>query len=99
MGGRTERRITARIISAILILGAVLYAPHWTIPATMALVCVFSFDDFYEILFAGFLIDVIYGSPIAWAGGFSYMYTLFALLVFLGVGSLKTRLSINVFQN
>lgn len=99
MGGRTQSRIVPRVIAAVLIFAAVFYAPHWLIAAAMGVICAFVFANFYELLFAALFLDVLYGGPLAWLGGFAYPFTLLALGLLLVVSTLKTQLRFNAFQD
>jgi hypothetical protein len=100
MGRYSQRKITvARAIADVLFFGAVLYAPHWAIPALMALVCMFAFVNFYEAILGGLIFDMLFGSPLVWLYGFPFIFTLGALLGLLFTETLKTRLRLDAFQD
>lgn len=82
------KRIT---IGIILLLSTLLF--HWWVPILIALFCLFYFDDFYEILVVGLLIDVLYGSKFEFYG-FNLFFTLLMLVFFYTIGKFRKQILI-----
>jgi hypothetical protein len=87
-----------RVLVSIAILGAIIIAPWWVF-AIMALVSVFLFKKYYEIIVLGFIFDLIYGLPINTLEGnfidiirFSLIFTISSVVVFFVVERLKKNL-------
>ena len=60
--------IIKRIFLDIFLLGAIFYAPWWLV-VVIAIFGVFYFHSYYEVLFAGMLMDILYSAS---SGGFSF---------------------------
>ena len=83
----------ARIITTIFLFFAVFFLPWW-LTAFFACVAFFVFTDFYEVLFLGLLSDLLYGAPVTFLYGFSFVATVSALVMCISGGFLKTRMRI-----
>lgn len=88
---QTPPKTAARriIIDALIFLG-IFVAPLWTVGLTAAL-CVFIFENFYEIVIAAILVDALYGIPTSLFAT-PFIYTLSAALLFIAINLLKRHL-------
>lgn len=92
-----QRKTVIRIIlDVILFICAVLGL--WWIIYPVSIFAVWSYRKFYELVFAGFILDVIYSTSRVHLLGFKYWYTLIALVIFLIVNTLKTRVRREIWQ-
>ena len=80
----------SRIFIDILLGLGVFFLPPWLV-FLIALVGIFYFDSFYEILCAGICLDVLYGQPLPFLS-IPLLYTFFAAVLFWGSMLLKTHL-------
>lgn len=55
--------MTKRIFFNLLLLGAVFYTPWWFV-ALLAFIGAFLFPSYYEIIIAGILVDLLYGTQV-----------------------------------
>ena len=60
--------------------------------ALIAVVAVFIFNRFYEIIVWGLVADLLYGVPVAAFYNFGFFLALGAIVIFLGIEYLKTKL-------
>ncbi|MES2087494.1 MAG: hypothetical protein V4467_00720 [Patescibacteria group bacterium] len=51
-----------RILMDIILLAAVFALPVWLV-FLVAIICLFIFDNFYECIILGVIVDVLYGVP------------------------------------
>ncbi|HEY4486918.1 MAG TPA: hypothetical protein VJB70_04270 [Candidatus Paceibacterota bacterium] len=71
-----------RIIAQFIMLFSLLFLPWW-VTALCGIVFLFFITSFYEIIFWGFLGDVLYGTQITSLYNFSYLMTVGALVLFV----------------
>ena len=57
-----------RIIFSLIVLASVFYMPWWIV-ATLSLIGVYLYNQYYEIILFGGLIDLLYGSSSMPLGG------------------------------
>ena len=81
------KRIT---IDIILFLS--LFIMPWWVSYAIAIVGIFFFADFYEIIALGFIIDIVYGTPNTLFFGIQFANTLSAVLLFAAVTFIKNRM-------
>ncbi len=81
----------SRVLSNFLLLLAVLYLPFW-IFIILAVVFVFLFRGFYEIVFWALFIDLLYGSRSNFLFGFQFVSTFLAIIILMSAESFKKRL-------
>lgn len=70
---------------------AIFFFPWWIVGISIAILSLY-FSKYYEIIGAGFLIDLVYGAPVAYFFGFPYTVTLIATVFFIVVQYIKSRL-------
>ncbi len=83
-----KSRFILRTVCDTLLLGSLFYLPWWA-TALFALLLLFYFRNFYEIIIIGALVDMVYGIPRTAFGGIEYINTLFAALAYLSASWLK----------
>lgn len=82
-----------RIFADAVLLGLAFLSPWWvTFLAATALF--FVFPNFYELIAAGMLLDLLYGAPVPRLFGFQFALSLFALLLFILLGAVKRRMRV-----
>lgn len=83
--------MTKRIIIDILLLLSVFF---WgpILPIIGALFFLYYFESFYEIIFVGLIIDILYGSPLPNFGSFSHTMTIIAVVLFISSIFIKKKL-------
>jgi hypothetical protein len=82
--------ITRVILDTLLFLG-VFVAPLWLV-AIGAIVCLFLFENFYEIIILGIIMDGLYGLSVRFSV-IPAIYTVFATVLFIMRNFLKKHLS------
>jgi hypothetical protein len=82
------------LFGIILITSAFVF--QWWISIVLAFVGLFYFNNLYEAIFVGIVIDSLYGiSPdIFFFDDFNFMFTILMIIGFLAIGNLKTKLLI-----
>ncbi len=80
-----------RIFFDIFFFLCIAFLPWWLVLFVGA-VGVFIFHSFYEILFAGIVIDSLYAPATEYRTGFLCVATLVAILIFIAIELLKRRL-------
>ena len=76
--------LSLRILFNIIMFSSVLFFPWW-FTFVIAVFFLFFFDA-YEVLFWGFLGDVLYGNPVPLYFNVPFLLTLVSLLLFFVVG-------------
>lgn len=76
-------------ISLILLIGA-FFLPPWLI-MILAISGIFLFEYFFEAIFAGFIIDVLYGTTVNFMHIF-LLYTFFITIALVIISSIKRKL-------
>jgi predicted anti-sigma-YlaC factor YlaD len=79
-----------RMLADIIIFIAAFTAPWWIV-FILAGMCLFIFEEYYEILFVGFIIDSLYGVKLTWLT-LPSVYLLIAAILFIIMNILKRRL-------
>ena len=80
-----------RVLIDMLLLGSSLFLPWWVV-ILGATLCFFIFRHFYEIIFIAFFMDSLYASPVPSLGGFQFVMTAVAVLIFLIGFTAKKRM-------
>lgn len=88
---KKQNKLIARFVAYFALIISVLFF-HWLVVLAVALFCLFFFDNFYEAVFAGLLIDMLYGLPIAKFLYFPFFFTAVFLLVFVFAFVLKQKI-------
>lgn len=78
------------IIDILLLLSVFFWGP--ILPVIGALFFLYYFESFYEIMFVGLIIDVLYGSPLSSLGGFSHTMTFIAVVLLISSFFIKKKL-------
>lgn len=78
-----------RILLDFILLSAVFFTPWWVV-AIIAFTCAFMCPLFYEIIFFGFLVDLLYGSHTLFLSG--AMGTVSAIMILLTATYTRTRM-------
>lgn len=86
-----SKGIVLRLLADLVVFGSAVLLP-WYIFIAVALVCVFYFERYYEIILAGFIIDALFGVDRPILEGWRLAFTLFGTIVFLVAVFLKMRL-------
>lgn len=80
-----------RLLQNAALIASILFLPWW-VSLLASVIFLFNIENYYEIIGAGFLLDVLYGAPTAGFYGLEFAMTLSASLIFLISGPLKRRL-------
>jgi hypothetical protein len=80
-----------RIFADIVLFLSIFFVPWWLVVA-FAVVGLFTFSSFYEILFLGIVLDSLYNAPIAPFRHFQFVVTLLCVFLFVVIEALKRRL-------
>ncbi len=83
--------MTRRIILDILLFLSIFILPFW-LTVILALICLFLFDSFYEILPVFLFIDLLYGTNESRYFGFTLVSLVLALLLVVITNSIKKKL-------
>lgn len=75
-----------------MILLALLFIAPWWIVMSVAVLFLFYFKNYFEILIFGFLLDLLYGAPVSAYYGMGYVISVIAALAFALVAVVKNRL-------
>lgn len=84
--------IFIRIFANIVILSSVFFFPWW-FPAVLAIVCVFLFENYFEILLFGLILDFLYASSEAFSL-ISMLFTFAATILLIVSIFVKRNLAI-----
>lgn len=82
-----------RIILDILLAASIFFAPIW-VTLILAVTAFFLFNNFYELIIAGLLVDLMYGAPEARYGGFLFVTFISSIVLFFILTITKKRLLI-----
>ncbi|MEK9182113.1 MAG: hypothetical protein AAB781_00820 [Patescibacteria group bacterium] len=83
--------MSTRIFTDIFIFLAILFLPP-IFPMVIALFSLYYYESFYEIIFAGIIIDALYGRPIANLYDFSHLMAFISVILFISSIFIKKRL-------
>ncbi len=72
---------TTRIITDIVLLLCVFFAPWW-LTFALATIAAFSYRTFIEIIIVGLLLDLLFGAPGVGAFPFPIVHTIIALVIY-----------------
>ena len=86
---------TTRLIAIWIMVVLVLWG-YWWLTWGVALVFLFIFPDYYEILAYGIIYDALYGLPIPQFWNFGYVFTATSIALFLL--SLMIRASLSAYE-
>jgi hypothetical protein len=80
-----------RIAAAFLVLISIIWG-YWWITWSLAIVFLFVFPSYYEIIFWGVMYDALYGLPIAQFWGFAFVFSAASIALFLIAHTLRKLL-------
>src|SRR3989344_4581768 len=89
---RNKKNKIKKRVAANLILLALLFIAPWWIVMSVAVLFLFYFKNYFEILIFGFLLDLLYGAPVSAYYGMGYVISVIAALAFALVAVVKNRL-------
>lgn len=92
-----KKSFILRIILDIVLIGSAL-TPAWWIIFPVGIVCVWRYKNFVEFPLAAFAFDVMYGAPRDKLLGFEYIYSLIAVILFVVIVILKSRIRKDLWQ-
>jgi len=84
-------KMTSRILLNIAIISSVFYFPWWLV-ATLVVIGAFLFDGFYEMIFIGFLLDVLYGARAEEFYGIWFVFTIIFTTMYIIIKRLKKNI-------
>lgn len=82
-----------RVLCDILLLGAAFFLPWW-LALLAASALFFVFGRFYELFLFAFLADLLYAGESERFGGFSFVLSVFSLLLFFALSAIKRRIRV-----
>jgi len=91
-----KKKSVFRIILDIILFGSAL-AGAWWIVFPVGIVCAWRYKRFFEFPLAAFAFDVIYSAPRDKFFGFEYIYSLIAVILFIIVVFLKSKVRRNIW--
>jgi hypothetical protein len=92
-----KNKIILRIILDVILFGAGL-AGAWWIIFPVGMISVWYYRNFFEFPLAAFAFDVVYASPRDKFFGFEYIYASIAIVLFIILIILKSKIRRNLWQ-
>lgn len=83
--------LTLRYFAAFALLTSLLWG-FWWLTWVLAIVSLFIFTSYYEIIILGIAYDALYGLPIPQFYNFPYIFTLSSIILFLFAQFLRGKL-------
>lgn len=87
---------TFRILAGLTIIASIMWG-YWWLTWTLAIVFLFFFPSYYELILWGVMYDALYGLPISQFYNFRYIFTIVTLILF--VTSLFLRKSLIAYED
>lgn len=78
-----------RILANVILLSLIMLSPWW-VYLTVALIFLFYFEYYFEVVLFGIFIDALYGTPVILS--FPLFFTFISLFLFLLWSSFKERI-------
>lgn len=88
--------ILKRIVFDIALVLVIIVFPWW-VSLPCACILVFYFENFYEIVFAGFFLDLLESSPSSRYFGFVYFFSALSIILFFILRWFKTKIALPKF--
>jgi hypothetical protein len=88
---KTANNIYKRALADLIIVVLALMFPWWASFAA-ALIALWFFSSYVEIIFLGLILDSLYNAPIASVREFQFIITIAAIVIYLLAGYIKGRL-------
>lgn len=82
-----------RIFADIGMFASVLFLPWW-VTLLLGIGFFFVFESYYELLISAFLIDILYGVPLALFGGFTAVHTVGTALIYVPLYLIRKRVRV-----
>lgn len=76
-----DNKITIRILMAIVMLASITFG-YWWLTWVIAIVLLFYFPIYYEIIIFGIIYDALYGLPISEFWNIRYIFTFSSIILF-----------------
>ena len=92
-----QRQLIVRIVVDVALFGCAVFGLWWLV-FPIGIVCAWYYRKFYELVAASLFIDVIYSVPRDKFFGLQYIYSIAALVVFLVISALKSRIRKDIWQ-
>jgi phosphoglycerol transferase MdoB-like AlkP superfamily enzyme len=92
-----KNKLILRIVLDIILFSSAM-TPAWWIIFPLGIVCVWYYKKFFEFPLAAFAFDVIYSAPRDKFFGFEYIYSSIALILFIIILILKSKIRRNLWQ-
>jgi hypothetical protein len=92
-----KNKLALRIVLDFILFGSSLTGAWWII-FPVGIICAWCYKDFFEFPLSAFAFDVIYGAPRDKFYGFEYIYSLIALILFIIIMVLKSKIRRNLWQ-
>lgn len=82
---------TLRLLAGIVLAASLIWG-FWWLTWTLAIIFLFLFSSYYEIIGAGIIYDALYGLPIPQFYNFPYIFTVASIALFLIAYALRKKL-------
>jgi hypothetical protein len=92
-----KNKLILRIILDIILFGSAM-TPAWWIIFPVGIICAWHYKNFFEFPLAALTFDLIYSTPRDKFFGFEYIYLLVALVLFIVIVVLKSKVRKNLWQ-
>lgn len=92
-----KNKFFIRIVFDIILFGSVLTSAWWII-FPVGIICAWNYKKFFEFPLAAFAFDVLYSAPRDKFFGFEYIYSLIALVLFIIIVFLKSKVRKDLWQ-
>jgi len=85
----------SRILFGIILIVSA-FAFQWWISFLLSVFGLFYFNNLYEVIFVGVIIDSLYGKgiEISFLGNFNFIFTVILIVIFIFISNFKKRLLI-----
>ena len=77
-----NRKLIIRILAGVLMVASIIWG-YWWLTWALAIVFLFLFPMYYEIIAWGIIYDAIYGVPLPEFYGIPYVFTISSIVLFL----------------
>lgn len=92
-----KNKLILRIVLDVLLFGFSL-TPAWWIIFPIGIICAWYYKNFFEFPLVAFAFDVVYAAPRDKFFGFEYIYSSIALVLFLVIVILKSKVRRDLWQ-
>ena len=92
-----KNKLVFRIILDVILFGSAL-TPAWWIIFPVGIICAWYYKSFFEFPLAALAFDSVYGAPRDKFLGFEYIYSLIAIILFVVIVLLKSKIRRNPWR-